>query len=93
MDPSGTGGRIYNENDITLLHTHIKAIGLVVLEIKDVCLFSHCKYMYMGANIPRCVGILNRRSVIGINYVKRHINKQALGFVVSEKNILICLQL
>ena len=32
MDPKGTVGRIYKEDNYTLVHTNMKALGLVVSE-------------------------------------------------------------
>ena len=45
MDPRGTVGRIYSriykEDHYTLLHTNMKALGLVILEKKIFLSFSH----------------------------------------------------
>ena len=49
MNPRGTVGRIYKEDHNLLLHTKMKALGIVVLERHVFCL-PHCKSM--GANDP-----------------------------------------
>ena len=44
-------GQIYDEEYYTLLHTKMKALGLVVSERKIFLCLSHCKSL--GANDPR----------------------------------------
>ena len=68
MDPRGTVGRIYKEDNYTLLHT--KSLGLVVSEKKIFLCFSHCKSM--GANDPRGGAIFDPRGMIGRIYIEDH---------------------
>ena len=68
MDPRGIIVVFYKEENLKLLHTKIKGIGLVVSEKKAFVCFSHCKYMYIGANDPRGGAIFDPRGMIGRIY-------------------------
>ena len=48
----------------------MKALGLVVLEMKIFSCFSHCKSM--GANDPQGGAIFDPRGMVGMIYTKDH---------------------
>ena len=52
---------------------HIKSPGLMVSEKEIFVCSSHCKYMYMGANVPWDGAILNPKGITGRIYVKHHL--------------------
>ena len=71
MDPRGTVGRIYKEDNYTLLHTKYENSGPCGFGEEDFFLcFSHCKSM--GANEPRGGAIFDPRGMIGRIYIEDH---------------------
>ena len=76
LDPRGTSGMIYKENNITLLHTVFKSCRAHGFGGKDVCLFVCFPlyvHVYMGANVSQGGATLNPKSIIVRIYVKHHI--------------------
>ena len=71
FDPRGIIGKIYVEDHYILLHTNMKALGLVVSEKKIFFyVFSHCKSM--AAIDPRGGAIFDPRGMIGMIYIEDH---------------------
>ena len=70
MDPRGTVGRIYKEDNYTLLLTKNESFGPCGFGEEDFLCFSHCKSM--GANDPRGGAIFDPRGMIGRIYIEDH---------------------
>ena len=84
-------GRMYVEYHLTLLHTNIQALGLVVLE--DFQMFSHYKPM-ADNDAPGAWPIRTQGSQFAgiIKGLTKHCftqNKKALDVMVSEKKIFL----
>ena len=91
LDPRGIIGRIYVEYHLTLLHTNMQALGLVVLEKKIFKYFSHYKPM-ADNDAPGAWPIWTPGSQLAgiIKGLTKHCftqNINALGLMVSEKKI------
>ena len=87
FDPRGMLGRIYKVDHYTLLHTNMKALGLVVLEKKIFYVFPHeapgaGPLWTRGA---RLAGFIKRATIYCYTQ-----NMKALGLVVLEKKIFLC---
>ena len=67
LDPRSMIGRIYVEYHLTLLHTNIQGLGLVVLEKKIFKCFSHYKPM-ADNDAPGAWPIWTPGSRFGRNY-------------------------
>ena len=70
MNPRGMVGRIYKEDQYTLLLTKYESSGPCGFGEEDFLCFSHCKSM--GANDPRGGAIFDPRGMIGRIYKKDH---------------------
>ena len=70
MDPRGTVGRIYKEDNYTLLLTKYESSGPCGFGEEDFCIFSHCKSM--AANDPRGRATFDPRGMIGRIYLEDH---------------------
>ena len=73
MDPRGTVGRIYKEDQYTLLLTKYESSGPCGFGEDFLC-FSNCKSM--GANDPRGGAIFVPRGMIGRIYNQRTIGPE-----------------
>ena len=70
LAPRGTVGRIYKEDNYTLLLTKYESSGPCGFGEEDFLCFSHCKSM--GANDPRGGAIFDPRGMIGRIYIEDH---------------------
>ena len=68
MDPRGTVGWIYKEDNYTLLLTKYKSSVPCGFGEEDFLCFSYCKSM--GANDPRGGAIFDPRGMIGRIYIE-----------------------
>ena len=68
MDPSGMVGRIYKEDNYTLLMTKYESSGPCGFGEEDFLCFCHCKTM--EANDPRGGAIFDPRGMIGRIYIE-----------------------
>ena len=87
FDPRGMVGRIYKEDDYTLLHTKYESSGPCGFGEEDFLCFSHDAPGAGPVWTPgaRLAGFIKRTII----HCYTH-NMKALGLVVSEKKIFLC---
>ena len=70
FDPTGMVGRIYKEDQYTLLHTKYESFGPCGFGEEDFLCISHCKFM--EDNDPWGGAIFDPKAMVGRIYKEDH---------------------